>query len=115
MFRDISEVGIYVRPGATDFRKSVNGLAALTQEIMKKPPMSGSLYVFCNRYRNRIKVLYWDRNGFCLWYKRLEEEKFPWPQSGDEAREISRGEFEWLLRGIDFWRAHKKLEYSRVT
>lgn len=114
MFGDFSTVVIYVRPGVTDFRKSVNGLSVLTQDILKHPPMSGNLYVFCNRQRNRLKVLYWDRNGFCLWYKRLEEEKFPWPRTDDEAREISREEFIWLLNGIDFWKAHKKLSYERV-
>ena len=63
MLYDISDVGIYIRSGVTDFRKSINGLAALTQEIMKKPPMSGSLYVFCNRHRNRLKVLYCTGTG----------------------------------------------------
>jgi transposase len=114
MIFDWSEAGIYVRPGTTDFRKSVNGLASLTQESMKQPPMSGSLYVFCNRQRNRLKVLYWDRNGFCLWYKRLEKDKFPWPQTQEQAREITREEFSWLLRGIDFWNEHQTLNFNRV-
>jgi transposase len=114
MFGDLSQVRVYVRPGVTDFRKSVDGLAAITQEIMRHPPMSGNLYMFCNRQRNRLKILYWEQNGFCLWYKRLEEGKFPWPISEEEAREISREELGWLLRGIDFWKAYKKLEYSVV-
>lgn len=114
IFGDLSHVRVFVRPGVTDFRKSVDGLASITQETMKHPPMSGNLYIFCNRQRNRLKILYWERNGFCLWYKRLEEGKFPWPKSEQEAREISREEFAWLLRGIDFWNAHKKLKYFRV-
>jgi transposase len=114
MLKDLSSISIYVRPGVTDFRKSVNGLAVLTQEVMRHAPMSGNLYVFCNRQRNRLKILYWDGNGFCLWYKRLEEHTFPWPRSGEEARELTREEFSWLLCGIDFFKAHKKVSYTRV-
>lgn len=109
MFGDLAHVCIYLRPGATDFRKSVDGLAALTQEAMCHQSTSGDLYVFCNRHRDRLKVLYWDSNGFCLWYKRLECGKFPWPRTEEDARQITREEFSWLLRGIDFFRAHKKL------
>jgi transposase len=115
MFGEFRDVTIYLKPGVTDFRKSVNGLSVMAQELMKKEPMSGNLFVFCNRHRNRLKVLYWDRNGFCLWYKRLEEEKFVWPKDEGEAMEIAREEFLWLLRGLDFRRAHKKLSYTKVS
>ncbi len=81
IFVDLTRISIFVRPGSTDFRKSVDGLASLTQEVLRHSPMSGNLYVFCNRQRNRLKVLYWEQNGFCLWYKRLDEGKFPWPKS----------------------------------
>jgi transposase len=115
MFGKFSEVKIYVKPGATDFRKSINGLAVMAEETMKQEAMSGNFFIFCNKSRNRMKVLYWDRNGFCLWMKRLEENKFPWPNSEEEAREISREEFSWLLRGIDFWNQYKKIQYTRVS
>jgi len=115
MFGDFRNVRIFVKPGPTDFRKSINGLAVLSEESMRQEAMSGNLYIFCNRGRTRIKVLYWDQNGFCLWLKRLEENKFPWPNTEEEAREISREEFSWLLRGIDFWNQYKKLQYTRVS
>ena len=60
---------IYLRPGKTDFRKSVNGLSVLVEETMKLDPFGESYFVFCNRTKDRLKILYWDRNGFCLWYK----------------------------------------------
>ncbi len=70
------EMRIYLRLGRTDFRKSVNGLSMLVEAEMKLDPLSGNLFVFCNKGKSKLKILYWDRNGFCLWYKRLEEDKF---------------------------------------
>ena len=114
MFGDISNVRIFVRPGYIDFRKSINGLAGIVREEMGKSPYEGDMFVFCAKGRDKLKVLYFERNGFCLWYKRLEEGKFPWPKSNEEAREICKEEFMWLLRGIDFWNAHKKITYFCV-
>jgi transposase len=115
MFGNFRDVKIFVKPGATDFRKSINGLAKVASEFMKKEAMSGNIFLFCNKSRNRVKALYWDMNGFCLWLKRLEEDKFPWPRTEEEACEITHEEFSWLLRGIDFWKKYKKLEYKRVS
>lgn len=115
MFGEFTGVRIYVKPGPTDFRKSINGLAVMSEECMRQEAMSGNLFVFCNKSRNRMKVLYFDKNGFCLWMKRLEEDKFPWPNTEEEAREISREEFDWLLRGIDFWNQYKKIQYTRIS
>ena len=103
---------IYLRPGRTDFRKAINGLAALAHEQMKLDPYSGSYFVFCNRTRTMLKILYWDMNGFCLWQKRLEEDKFRWPRSESEVREMTREEFRWLLQGLDFYNAHHARKYS---
>lgn len=114
MIIDWTRVKIFVRPGVTDMRKQINGLAIIAEETMKKNPLEGHLFLFCNKGRRRIKALYWDRNGFCLWMKRLEKDKFPWPGSSDEAREISGREFEMLLSGIDFFHAHQDLKYSSV-
>jgi len=104
-----SRVHLYL--GRVDFRKSVDGLSALVMSGMKEDPYGGGYFVFCNKSRNRLKILYWDTNGFCLWYKRLEEEKFRWPKSGNDVVEISVPELEWLLRGLDIASAHKKLRY----
>jgi len=109
------EARIYIRPGKTDFRKSINGLSVLVQEHMKYDPFSGNYYVFCNRTKSMLKILYWERNGFCLWHKRLEEDKFRWPNTAEEVHEINSEEFRWLLQGLDFYNAHKNRYYSRVV
>ena len=70
---------VYLCCGRTDMRKSINGLTALVQESFKLDPFDRSIYVFCNRNRNRIKILEWDDNGFWLYFKRLEKGRFRWP------------------------------------
>ena len=71
---------IYLHKQPVDFRKSINGLSVIVEEHMQLSTFSGALFVFCNRQRDKIKVLYWDQTGFCLWYKRLEKDKFKWPK-----------------------------------
>jgi transposase len=112
---DWGKVRIYLKPGPTDMRKQINGLSILVEEELDEDPFSGHLYMFCNKNRKRLKILYWDRNGFCLWLKRLEQDKFPWPKNRDEVLEIKREELIMLLDGINFFTAHKKLKYSRVS
>jgi transposase len=107
-------VRIFVRPGATDLRKQINGLAAMAQGEMAQDPFSGSLFVFCNKTRKNLKALYWDRSGFALWQKRLEREHFPWPKTAETAKEIAVDQFRMVLEGIDFWNAHQKLSYTTV-
>ena len=72
------EVKILLKTGVTDFRKQINGLSIIAKEELKQNIFSSILFMFCNKNRTRIKILYWDMNGFCLWQKRLEKEKFPW-------------------------------------
>lgn len=113
---DIQQV--YLCREAIDFRKSINGLSVLVEQELGLNPFGSALYVFINRQRNKIKVLYWHRNGFCLWLKRLEAEKFAWPRDAlDPARTISIHEFEWLLEGFDLWanKPHKTLNYTSVS
>ncbi|MCF4010576.1 IS66 family insertion sequence element accessory protein TnpB [Rheinheimera sp. UJ63] len=74
MFLDVPKV--YLHKQSVDFRKSINGLSLLVEQEMQLSPFSGALFVFCNRQRTRLKVLYWDSTGFCLWYKRLEKTRF---------------------------------------
>lgn len=114
IFGDIRNARIFVRPGPTDMRKSINGLSVMTQQLMQGDPFSGSLFAFCNRRRNIIKILYWDRNGFCLWLKRLEKDKFLWPRDVDECLELTGEQLDWLLRGLDFRRAHGELRYTKI-
>lgn len=105
---------MYLRLGATDLRKSVNGLSQLVSEVLDKDVFSGHLFVFCNKSRQIIKVLYWDRTGFCLWYKRLEKSRFRWPKTAGELLQIGSREFAWLLEGLDIEQrgAHRPLVYD---
>jgi len=102
---------IYVRSGATDMRKSINGLVAIVEHEMKLDPMTGYMFLFSSKNRKKIKILFWEKNGFWLWMKRLEEGKFPWPRSGQEAISLTDQEFGWLLNGIDFFNRHKDVKY----
>jgi transposase len=114
MIFDYTDYRYFIRPGKTDLRKGVNGLSLQIQNVMRNDPFSKSLFLFCNGQRKLMKIVYWDRNGFCLWQKRLEKNKFPWPETEEEAREIRFEELKMLLDGIDFFKAHKELQYSRV-
>ena len=115
MLTSAPEVKVYVALGVTDMRKSINGLALLVEEHFRLDLFSGSLFAFCNRKRDRVKILYWDHNGFCLWIKRLEKESFRWPESEVEVIEISQTALGWLLHGLDLKQAHQRLTYSSVS
>lgn len=112
-----SEVKVYVVLGVTDMRKAINGLSLLVADHLQRDVFSGHLYVFCNRGRNIIKILYWDRNGFCLWQKRLEKHRFCWPESAEEVLELGHRELNWLLEGLDPLqvRGHPRLGYSSLV
>jgi transposase len=114
MLRFNPEAQIYLRTGATDMRKSINGLSGLVQNEMGLNPFKPGYFVFCNKTRHLMKLLYWDRTGFAIWYKRLEKDKFPWPEDESDAQGISAKQMYWLLDGIDFFKAHKKLQFSVV-
>lgn len=106
---------VYLAVGSTDMRKSINGLSILVEQAMVLDPFSGDFFVFCNRRRNIIKILYWDRNGFCLWHKRLEKHRFKWPQSEQEIMTIDQYQLQWLLYGLDIADAHTQLYYQAVS
>ena len=92
---------VYLYPKPVDFRKSINGLAALVELDIKVELFNPVLFVFLNRIRSQVKILYWERNGFCLWFKRLEAERFKTkPDAGDEAIELTVNELNWLLDGF---------------
>lgn len=100
-------VRIFVARGATDLRKSFDALSALVREVLRQDPLSGHLFVFLNRRRDRIKVLYWDRVGFCLFYKRLEAGSFEVPV----AEQIDVGSLLQLLEGIELSSVRRKKWY----
>jgi len=113
---EVREARIFVRPGPTDMRKQINGLAVVVEQQMESNLFEPALFLFCNRERRILKALYWDRNGFAMWQKRLEKHRFPWPRNADVARrEIDGEKLQLLLSGIDFWSAHSELTYTRVS
>ena len=117
MMRPSGDVVVYLHRLPVDFRKAINGLALIVQDEMQLDTYSESLFVFINRSRDRIKLLYWERNGFCLWMKRLEKNKFAWPlkHEGDTVS-LNTQELNWLLDGFDIWRMppHQRLFYDAV-
>ncbi len=106
---------VFIAIGTTDMRKAINGLSMLVEENFDRDLFSGHLFAFCNRRRDIIKILFWDQNGFCLWQKRLEKDRFCWPGSEQEVINISGEQLSWLLAGLDIVEAHKKLRYKQVT
>ena len=116
MFIPSSNIKVYLALGITDMRKSIDGLSILVSENMEFNPFSGNLFVFCNRKQNMLKILYWDRNGFCLWHKRLEKHSFQWPASKEESMTIGKRELTWLMDGLNIHQkdAHKSLTYSTI-
>jgi transposase len=118
MMRPSDHVEVYVYRGIVDMRKSINGLSLIVEQELEVSPFSARLFVFCNRKRDKIKILYWERSGFVLWYKRLEKQRFPWPNREKEGvLELTGRELNWLLDGIDLFRVqpHKALSYKSVA
>ena len=109
---------VYLATGVTDMRKSIDGLAVIVSECLELNPLSSSLFVFCNRQQNKIKILHWDGTGFWLYYKRLEKGRFKWPQVNDkESVTLTRQQLNWLLDGLSLEQkqAHQPLLYQTVT
>lgn len=117
MFRFDLKFKVYVHCEAVDFRKSINGLAALVEQALGLDPFAQALYVFGNRRRNRVKILAWETNGFWLLMKRLEAEHFVWPQAEQSVIELTVEQLHWLLEGIDLeaMRAHRMLRFRRAS
>jgi len=103
LLKDIrSYSGIFLAIGATDLRKAVDGLANIVRQDFKMDPFGNYLFLFCNKARNRMKGLTWDKNGFCIYYKRLDGmgARFMWPNDPDAVRNISIKQLEMLLSGL---------------
>lgn len=90
---------VYLACGHTDMRKSIDGLSAIVEGSFKLDPFNGALFVFCNRSRNRVKILEWEGNGFGLYFKRLEKGHFRWPNPGEDATMTLSGEELSILLG----------------
>ena len=108
---------VYVCRDVVDFRKGINSLSVLVEGTLALDPFSEHLFVFCNRKRDKVKVLYWERNGFCMWQKCLEKARFKWPRKAlDEVITLTGQQLNWLLDGYDITRmqAHERLHYHSV-
>jgi transposase len=107
---------IYLYPHAIDFRKSFRGLSAIVECELGHNPFAGHLYVFTNKRHNKIKLIFWEHNGFVLYYKSLEEDKFIWPKDEKELMTLNGQQINWLLDGLDIsaMKGHKKLHYEHV-
>lgn len=107
---------LYIHRGPVDMRKSINGLAAIVEAEMKLDLKSSSLFIFCNERRTRMKILYFDRSGFALWLKRLEESRFPWPKSADqETIQISTDDMALLLEGVNVFSRFEEVHFEHVV
>ena len=103
---------IYLYREPVDFRKSINGLVMIVEQELGLSPFADALYVFCNRNRDKLKVVYWDQTGFALWYKRLEKEKFKWPKHYPGAlMTLTAAQWQWLLSGYDVI-GHQPLSFA---
>jgi len=112
---DLPEVFLCQAP--VDFRKGIQGLSVLVEAELRLDPFSAQLFVFTNRRRDAVKILYWERNGFCLWHKKLEEARFVWPDNLDgPVVTLSGQQLNWLLDGYDIrqLRPHKALSYKTL-
>ena len=105
-------VWFYTRP--TDMRKSFDGLAALVRHALQEDPTSGHLFVFINRKRTQMKVLYFDRSGYCVWSKRLERGRFQYYAEGDGKALLSWTQLKLLLEGIDLNERRQFRRYSHA-
>lgn len=119
MMRAVGEdLKVYLYRLPVDMRRGRNGLAALAREVMQVDPFSPALLVFVGRRFDALKILYWDRNGFALWWKKIEsDEKFHWPRLLEEdVITLTVEQLNWLLEGYDVWaQPHRTMRFVHVS
>jgi transposase len=106
---------VFIKPGVTDMRKSALSLSVMIENTMNKNPFDQAFFVFCNKRCDTLKIVYYDKNGFCMWYKKLEEERFKWPKDSIQAKELTTEQLTWILSGFDINKAHKEKKYSIIS
>jgi len=106
---------VFLRPGVTDMRMGFNGLFGMVEQVLGQDPTSGHLFVFCNRSRNRLKVLFWDGSGLWVCAKRLEGGRYSWPQGADASVELSNTQLAMLLNGIELECSHPKNWFRKAV
>lgn len=112
-----ANVSVYLCTKATDMRKGFDGLHALVVQVFERNPLDGHLFLFVNRRRDRLKMLWWDRDGMVLFYKRLEAGTYQLPATPDDCEgvEIGATDLAMMLNGIDVQSAKRRKRYSRVA
>ncbi len=113
----IDEQKIYLYRDYVDFRKQINGLTLVAQNEMKLNIFEGDFFVFCCKKKDKLKIVYWQNTGFCMWQIRLEKDKFKWPVKHENKIICwDKQRFEWLLKGIDVSQLslHKSLNFSHI-
>ncbi len=109
---------VFIDKDPVDMRRGINGLCEIVQLSQMGDLMGRNLFIFSGRRKNTIKILYFDKSGFCLWQKRLEKDKFPWPKKlQDQVVSLSPEQFAWLLEGFDIWKVKpfKELYFEKVS
>ena len=107
---------LYLHRAPVDLRKSINGLTAIVEAEMKLDLRAPSLFIFCNGRRTHMKMIYFDRSGFALWLKRLEDSKFPWPTKLEaETISVSAGDLKLLLEGVNVWTRFEEVCFDHVV
>lgn len=113
MLRFTPSSKVYIALGPTDLRNNIDGLSLMIEKQFKLDPFDNSLFVFCNRKKDKIKILFWDKCGFWLYYRRLEEGTFKWPdkESRDKTLAITEQQLSWILDGLMLYEtaAHKEV------
>jgi transposase len=117
MFGLTATTTVYLHRAPIDFRKSINGLAAVVEQSLKLDPFAEACFVFSNQRRDKIKILFWQRNGFWLCYKRLEQDRFIWPKADEAVLTLSITQFQWLLSGVDIraMNGHPERRFGRAS
>ena len=105
-------VRIFVATAPTNMHLSFDRLAALARDVLQQDPLSGHLFAFFNRAADKVKILYWDRSGFCLWYKRLEHGVFHLPRAGAPHLELDAADLLLLLDGIELAATTRRPRYT---
>lgn len=116
MLAIIPRAKVYLACGRTDLRKSFDTLAGLVRNYLGKDPLSGELFIFCNKHRNRVKILFWDQSGYWVCAKRLEKGTFDWPVLGEsKALELSQEQLSILLGGLEWRGMSKRAWYEKAA
>lgn len=112
MFFPEATTKVWLYPTPTDMRKSFNGLSALVKNTLKENSLSGDLFIFVNRRLTLMKILYFDRNGYCIWYKKLEQGTFQIPKTNEEKIQMDYTRLKLILEGIDLSSVQQRKRYK---